>query len=388
MDIRSFKNSAGEVFVCLKEHSNSYRLFVNMIKGATRHPDTALRSLAQELTNEMESAKIEKDFKSAVPDASPSNQGIPHNTLNNITAKIDLLFKTIGTMKSGGVEQPQGSGFDPELLEVFGKRLEASLGRLISDKLGAAVTTPILPEGFTNQILDAMKQGGVSAPVAAPKEDLRPILGEIQRLVADMHKRPAPTGSQPVVAPGTVIDLTQLEVLINGIKSGLDQKLGDLKNLKSIPVDLSSVHQKLDDLKKLIETSPKVVQVTTEQIAPVSIVDHAPIIGRDKLILEKESAAPSSEPTAIACKDDTMRYPATQKKTQPKCFGKFLAGVIGETPCVSCVWVNECKSEHNSSAMKTEPRLPESNKPDCYGAHKGDLDCSMCQFDTECMEKS
>jgi len=55
-DIKSFKSSAGEVFVCFNEQSHSYKLFLNMLKNAELSSDTAIKNLATSINKAVSEA--------------------------------------------------------------------------------------------------------------------------------------------------------------------------------------------------------------------------------------------------------------------------------------------------------------------------------------------
>ena len=145
-DIKSFKSTAGEVFVCFNERSHNYKLFLNMLKGAEINSDTAIRSMAATLTKAINEAKIENQAKGVVATNNGSNGGISHNTLTNISNKMDLLFNSLSGLKSLKIE-PVEHKLDTEVLDVFGQRLEESLGALISSKI-SAMPAPVASPSF------------------------------------------------------------------------------------------------------------------------------------------------------------------------------------------------------------------------------------------------
>jgi len=132
----------------------------------------------------------------------------------------------------------------------------------------------------------------------------------------------------------------------------------------------------------------------TQQILSVSHVEttEVPVVTEAKAPISPAKAEPApavtiegASPTAVACADNIMRYAAKNKKTKPNCYGKYLAGDVNTTPCLSCAWTNECQQEGKKNSKGDKPQ---DDKPTCFGKHKGDLDCSMCQFDSECASKS
>mgnify|MGYP000844249159 CR=1 FL=1 len=97
-DIKSFKSSAGEVFVCFNEQSHSYKLFLNMLKNAELSSDTAIKNLATSINKAVSEAVIENQAKGVVAQNNVSDGGLTHSALTNITNKLDLMFNALSSL--------------------------------------------------------------------------------------------------------------------------------------------------------------------------------------------------------------------------------------------------------------------------------------------------
>lgn len=353
MDIKATKSSAGEVFVCFNENSHNYKLFLNLIKGAEGHPDTALRTMAQNLNKVLAEAIIDDKAKGIVAKNVSSDGGLSYTQLTNISNKIDLIFNSLSGLKDIKLD-PVETKLDPEIFEVFGKRLEQSLGSLIGTKL-QSVSTPILPDNLADQVAKVIG----AKQIQCSAETLKPLLTEIQKKLQEMQG----TTSNISTTYGTLLaTLDKRETIILEEMHKLQEQLSQ-SNIRS-------------------ETENKIMHMS---IDPVSVATNKPQDVTEAKQLPSVTIQTNEGEKAFPCSDGKMRYPAPKKKTQPNCFGNFLDGSVNETPCLSCAWVNDCKKNKKTDIVAKQP---DTDKPVCYGHYKGDLDCSMCRFDAECNEKT
>jgi len=331
-DIKSFKSSAGEVFVCFNEQSHSYKLFLNMLKNAELSSDTAIKNLATSINKAVSEAVIENQAKGVVAQNNVSDGGLTHSALTNITNKLDLMFNALSSLKSFKPEPIQHK-LDTEALDVFGQRLEESLGALVTNKLSAmpSSSTPSLPNDFVEKAVAAIA----------------------------------------INMPKVTLDTSKIQEIVSGIQGIVQKGVADMERL----------------------TADKVIMPINAQTQQINAISHAttPAV-QDKLTLQVEKATtitlPQQEPKATeikpaACQDMVIRYPAQNKKTKPSCYGQHLPGDVSVSPCPTCAWINDC-SQKKDAAKPAE----KSNQPECFGSHRGDLDCSVCQFDEECAKRS
>jgi len=360
MDIKSTKNAAGEVFLCFNEHSHNYKLFLNLIKATEAHPDTALKALAQGINKAILASTIENDNGQSYtkPSISPSTSdgGLTHTLLTNLTNKLDLLFNSISGLKNNVSSEPVQHQLDPEVLEIFGKRLEQSLGTLIATKTQVASNMPILPENFAEQVIAALKNNAShQCNIDAIKPTLDFLKSATTKISDDINKNAAQ------VTAALNKKGTELQDLIS--------KQCNITNLTNITKQLNDYISK-EKTEQLLPTTAATVQEPT-QVTPLPA---AP------------TSTETSEPSVFPGEDGVVRYPASKKKAQPSCYAKFLSNDTKTTPCVSCAWINDCKKATKSvDAKSTQGK---ENKPECFGKHKGDLDCSMCSLDSECNDAS
>ena len=354
MDIKSTKNAAGEIFLCFNEHSHNYKLFLNLIKSTESHPDTALRALAQNINKAIATNTVEDNRTSVRAGVSPttSDGGLSHSLLTNITNKLDLLFNSIGSLKNNVPTEPIQHKLDTEELEVFGKRLEQSLGTLIATKLQNTSNAPILPENFAEQVSATLREAGTQCNI----NNIKPILSGLEAAIKKISEDIGHNSAQVVAT---------LDKKSNEIQNAINKQnsAADLTNLANATKQLNDQLSKI----KLESQSLPIPAIKTPPVAAKESPEPAPV--------EKPS-----DPSAYPGEDGVVRYPASKKKTQPSCFTMF-SGDIENSPCPSCAWINDCKK-----SVKTAKK--DKDKPDCFGKHKGDLDCSMCSFDLECNDIS
>lgn len=350
-DIKAFKSPAGEMFVCFNENSHSYKLFLNMLKSAVNSSDTAIKNMATVLSRSIDEAKVDTMNKGIVANTPQSDGGLSHQVLSNITNKLDLMFNTLSSLKTFKPE-PVEHKLDLEALDVFAQKLETSLGTLIASKVAPINAMP-LPEDFAEKAVAAITSAFTEKNIAG-------------------------------LATATPASLGKIETSVKQIQDSLSAL-----NRTAPAIDMSTINAKISEIKELIADSRIYpVDAQTQQISSVSQITATQSSSTPAPVpipantTASEQAKPSSADGAIACEDMVMRYPAKSKKTQPKCFGQHLPGTVDTTPCLSCVYVNDCKNKTRATA-KTQSK-EQNNKPDCFGEHKGDLDCSVCSYDEEC----
>ena len=180
--------------------------------------------------------------------------------------------------------------------------------------------------------------------------------------------------------------ICRIEETIQGI---LNAKMNAIVGDQQLQPKVDALSKNIDGLKEMINKHSVACQAI--KAAPVNIPSVIPPVEQPQPIaqaLQAQAEQPvpiiaAQGKQAVACQDQ-LRYPSNNKKTRPACFGNFLEGkTIAETPCLGCVWVNECKIEKSAQAPQT-PVV----RPPCFKQHRHDLDCSVCPSDKDCLKAS
>jgi len=344
--MKVYKTKMGELHLVFTEGAIDFRLFQSFVmKQKEVSNDPSLRVMWQDIGNKIKDAPvISENPQEGIISKPIIGQGDIAGKLKVLSQKIDLAIGSIGNISHGKVEIPEIK-LDGELMDSLVRRIESSLGDIIATNVEAGTQASSLLRGVHSDV-----QALVTS-VKTIKEDMISI--SKPTLNVSKHKQ---VGG---VTEATKPEEGFLSLSGSGKSEATITSNGDvIVKAETIIVDGDIATSKPLQDKSKVETSSK-----------------------DDGVAKQDLNKPSDE--KIVVDDKCIRYPWTKgkKRSKPKCFGKFLSlEEDSETPCVSCVWVNDCEQKQTKKKVATEK--------ECFGRHKHDFACSSCVDNLDCLEAS
>lgn len=334
MEFRVYSDKPSSVCLEFLLGTNSYRLFRNFVKrNATENPDTSMKMMFASIDNQMDSPQVvSTSSDAALPTtaqqmAISSGQANLSGAITNLSQKLDLVIKSLAGLQNKSDALPKEIKFDVEILDGYAKRIDGTFRKVLQEKL------------------------------------------------------PSFDGTQDFVAK-----IDDLGIKINDIKKtlvGLDAARLASMATTAYTAQVSSINV----LSEQAAHTQAPIITTSEALCQKAENAEVAVLGKKEDTSQPEDATVGEKPSSKAVVGvDIIRYPATTKAAQPKCFGNFLPkDQDPDSPCKSCVYVNGCKDK--KGGVK-EASASQQDMPSCFGKHRHDLDCSVCKVSPECQEES